>query len=557
MSYDARPVNPVSEVPVAALVDIGALRQLMDDFTAASGMGTALLDTEGNILQGAGWQKACTDFHRAVAASCANCTESDLYLASRLREGEFVDYQCKNGLWDVVTPVFVGGRHLGNLYCGQFFYDDDVIDEAFFERQAQRYGFEPAAYLAAIWALPRYSREHVRRAMAFLVHLASYLSTLSLANLRLSESQAQMRLAKAEAERANTAKSRFLAAASHDLRQPLSALALYVGVLKSKLADDDAPLARNMEDCVGSLSGLLTNLLDVSKLDAGVVVPQIGDFGVGELLARIVSTQAPKARLKNLHLRYVPSKLTARTDAVLFARLLGNLVANAVHYTETGGVVIGCRRRQGRIWVEVWDSGIGIPKHRTSEIFEEFVRLGGAAHKGGSGLGLAIVAKTAALLGLALRVESRLGRGSMFAVELPPGGGVGTAAAAATPCREKRIALVEDNASVATALICALENIGHCVIAARSGAELLARLKAAPDIVISDYRLGSGETGYDVIESVRAIHGEDLPAVIVTADTDPQLTRSMVERAIPVHYKPVQIEALQECIAELTRPRAI
>ncbi|MGE5490299.1 MAG: PocR ligand-binding domain-containing protein [Actinomycetota bacterium] len=188
----SRPANSASEASLASLVDVQSVRSLLDDFSALSGIPTALLDLEGNILQGACWQKACTEFHRAVPTSCANCVESDLFLAGHLRPGEFVDYKCRNGLWDVVTPVFVGDHHLGNLYSGQFFYDDDLIDEDFFVAQAGRHGYDREDYLAAIREIPRFSREHVRRAMSYMVGLASYLSKLSLVNQQLSESRARM-----------------------------------------------------------------------------------------------------------------------------------------------------------------------------------------------------------------------------------------------------------------------------------------------------------------------------------------------------------------------------
>ncbi|HJW25961.1 MAG TPA: EAL domain-containing protein [Rhodocyclaceae bacterium] len=184
-----KPNNPGVNAPLASLVDIPTLRSFLNDFSNLIGIATALLDLQGNILQSAGWQKACTGFHRADPGSCKNCTESDLYLASHLKEGEVTDYRCKNGLWDVVTPVFVGSQHLGNLYCGQFFYDDDVADESFFIAQASRFGYDRAAYLAAIREIPRFSREQIRRIMALIVGLASYLSRLSLSNLRLQESQ--------------------------------------------------------------------------------------------------------------------------------------------------------------------------------------------------------------------------------------------------------------------------------------------------------------------------------------------------------------------------------
>ena len=184
--------NMAAKVNIAALVDVATLSKMLNDISALLGITTALLDLEGNILQSAGWQRACTDFHRAVPSSCANCTESDLFLASHLKQGEFVDYKCKNGLWDIVTPVFVGELHLGNLYSGQFFYDDDVVDDAYFIDQAARFGYDESAYLSAIHAMPRFSRERVRSIMTMLVDLASYLSMLSLSNLKLQESRRQM-----------------------------------------------------------------------------------------------------------------------------------------------------------------------------------------------------------------------------------------------------------------------------------------------------------------------------------------------------------------------------
>ncbi|OHC71290.1 MAG: hypothetical protein A2045_07230 [Rhodocyclales bacterium GWA2_65_20] len=361
--------------------------------------------------------------------------------------------------------------------------------------------------------------------------------------------------AKTEAERANKAKSRFLAAASHDLRQPLSALSLYVGVLGNKLAPDDGRLLANMKDCVASLNEMLSNLLDLSKLEAGVVTPNVSDFAVDDVLAQVISSHAPEAKLKGLGLRCACFGLTARTDRMLFQRMIGNLVANAVRYTRQGGVLVGCRRRQGRMWVEVWDTGIGIPADKTAEIFEEFKQLDNHERNRakGSGLGLAIVARTATLLGLQIRVQSRLGRGSLFAVEMPLGLAFRPVAEREYTHRPLRIALVEDNLAVAEALAYALKNSGHQVVAAASCRELLSRIDGVrPDIVISDYRLAGKETGFEVITSVRAAFGNSLPAVIITGDTDPQLLRSMADKGIRVHHKPLELEALRASIAELT-----
>ncbi|MEX8520948.1 MAG: PAS domain S-box protein [Leptothrix sp. (in: b-proteobacteria)] len=229
-----------------------------------------------------------------------------------------------------------------------------------------------------------------------------------------------LQLAKIEAEQANQAKSRFMAAASHDLRQPLSALTMYVGTLKHKLPKQE-PLSQRIKDCVDNLNTMLSNLLDLSKLDAGAVQPELSEFSMAEVLESIHSIFTPQAQAKGMVLRVRGSDALICSDAVLFKRIIGNFVSNAIRYTERGGVLIGCRRRAGKYWVEVWDTGIGFPENRVTDIFAEFVQIKNTASNpdNGHGLGLAIVAKTAAVLGLQIRVRSWPGRGSMFAVELP------------------------------------------------------------------------------------------------------------------------------------------
>ncbi|MGI9134892.1 MAG: PAS domain-containing sensor histidine kinase, partial [Rhodoferax sp.] len=232
--------------------------------------------------------------------------------------------------------------------------------------------------------------------------------------------EAQMHAARELAECANDAKSRFLAAASHDLRQPLTAMSLYLEVLKSRQGIADERLLSNMGNCVASLSDLLTDLLDISKLDSGAMQPEPRNFSVSDMLARLLAIHAPLAKACGLDLRWRPRALVAHTDVVLMSRIVGNLLANAIRYTERGGVLVGCRQRHGKTWIEVWDTGIGIAPEQTQEIFIEYRQLKSVdASAMGSGLGLAIVARTAALLNLEIRVHSRPGRGSLFAVELP------------------------------------------------------------------------------------------------------------------------------------------
>ncbi|CAL94979.1 hybrid sensor histidine kinase/response regulator [Azoarcus olearius] len=370
-----------------------------------------------------------------------------------------------------------------------------------------------------------------------------------------------LKAAMEEAERANNAKSRFLAAASHDLRQPLSALSLYVGTLERKLPASERALASGIGDCVTHLSELLSNLLDLSKLEAGVIKPSVCDFEVDAVLLRIALSYEPEAREKGLGLRYTGSAWVARTDPVLFQRVVTNLVANAVRYTEHGGILIGVRRRSGKHWVEVWDTGIGIPADKTTEIFEEFRQLGNAERNRtkGSGIGLTIAAKTAKLLGLQLQVRSRPGRGSVFALELPLGERVDAHPVEPPPIHQKRrIAIVEDNTEVAAALAYALTELGHQVISAASRYEVVTRLNGtAPEIILADYRLGGEEDGVGVIRAVRSAFGNDVPALIITGDTDPVVVRRMADHGISVLHKPLDLDALQDRIAALIEARAV
>ncbi|SMF95875.1 Signal transduction histidine kinase [Methylomagnum ishizawai] len=360
--------------------------------------------------------------------------------------------------------------------------------------------------------------------------------------------------AHAAAHEANQAKSRFLAAASHDLRQPLLALGLYIDGLAAKLGPREAANLDKMKSCLSGLGDLLSSLLELGKLEAGAVRTQCGDFSLDDMLRQSVMAQAPNADAKGIALRHRPTRLTGHTDAALFRRMLGNLIANAVRYTARGGVLVGCRRRRDKVWVEVWDTGVGLSQDQIPAVFEEFRQLGnpGRNPEKGHGLGLSIVAKTAALLGVRVRVQSRPGVGSLFALELPLGGTLQPAKESAPACRALRIALVDDNADVRESFTFALEAEGHRVVAAADGAELLARLaNGPPEVLVADYQLAGEETGVDVIRSVRAAFGVQVPALILTGDTDPRSILGLGEMGIPIQHKPIELDDLMVRIAEL------
>ncbi len=371
------------------------------------------------------------------------------------------------------------------------------------------------------------------------------------------QAQAELVTARAQAEQANRAKSRFLAAASHDLRQPLSALSMYVGVLEGRIQPEHSKLVAKIKACSDSLTGMLTDLLDVSTLDAGGVTPRPVDFVVDDFLAALVSVHSAEAHAKGLRLHLRPcGAVSARTDPHLLNRIVNNLLANAIRYTDSGGVLLACRRHEGALWIEVWDTGMGIPDDKTDLIFEEFTQIGDGPRNRGTGLGLAIVAKTASLLGLRIRMRSQLGRGSLFAIELPAGQAnthTESPPPPLTPTQPRHIGLVENHADVRHAMVMALENFGHEVVAAADSQALLQRLGArTPDIVIADHRREGHETGDQVVEALRRVFGAGLPAIVLTGDSDPALIRSLAAQDIAVHSKPLAMDRLQAFITQAT-----
>lgn len=370
--------------------------------------------------------------------------------------------------------------------------------------------------------------------------------------------QTELALAAArdDAEKANQAKSRFLAATSHDLSQPLSALSLYVGLLKNKVSPELNEIVRSVQACVDSMTVLLTDFLDMNKLEAGVVTPKLRDFPIDNLIDKLMAVYGGEARLKNLELRWNYSNAVVYTDPHLLQRIVGNLIANAIRYTSKGSILISCRHHLGKQWLEVQDTGIGIPADKAEYIFKEYSQLASDGGHSGSGLGLAIVKKTAALLGLQLRLSTTLGKGSLFAIELPPERAVEFMQSSPAPLesRHARIGLVEDNEKLRRSLTLALQSCGHEVIAATSPQELIDGLNGdAPDVVISDYRLGDGVTGYDVITLARSTFGRQLPVLIITGDTHPGLIRSMADRGIAVMHKPLQLDELQRFVVKATQ----
>lgn len=378
----------------------------------------------------------------------------------------------------------------------------------------------------------------------------------------LTEQKADAERARQEAEASNRAKSRFLAAASHDLRQPLHALGLFVAALNEKArARDVRKIVDHINASVESLEALFNELLDVSKLDAGVVRPSARPFPMQSLLDRLRSDYQALAAEKGLGFIIYPSAAQVTSDPTLLERILRNLLSNAIRYTEKGRITVECRRRGDILRIDVWDTGIGIPADQYERIFEEFYQIGnlGRDRRKGLGLGLAIVRRLARLLGHRLEMSSTVGGGSVFSVEVPLGkkarpevpapGGVGVAnAVLAGHC----IVVVDDERTVREGMEALLTGWGCEVILAASADEALERVANSagrPDLVIADYRLQDGANGIEAIRRLQAALGANLPGILITGDTAPDRLNEAAASGYHLLHKPVQPARLRALIS--------
>lgn len=382
----------------------------------------------------------------------------------------------------------------------------------------------------------------------------------------LSEQTTLAEQARIEAENANRAKSQFLAAASHDLRQPLHALGLFAAALREKAKETGTrSLIASINQSLEALETLFNELLDISRLDAGVVQPNLTDFSLRPLFERIRLDFAGPAQEQKLRLVVRDCACWVHSDSVLLERILRNLVANAVRYTERGGVLVACRRRGVHLSIEVWDSGVGIAEDQREHIFEEFYQIGSAEHprKRGLGLGLAIIRRLAALLGYTVELHSRPQRGSVFRVRVPLGHAAPATiavldAAPSSVVQDKLVLVIDDEAAILEGMQALLSAWGCAVAVAPSGDAALAalgNLERYPDLIVADHRLCDSETGTQVIARIRAELGIAVPAILITGTTVFGLADEVARIDCELLHKPVVPRELQAMLARmLERP---
>jgi signal transduction histidine kinase len=364
-------------------------------------------------------------------------------------------------------------------------------------------------------------------------------------------------------EIANKYKSHFLASASHDLRQPLHALNLFVAQLHTESdAAERHRLVDRIDAAVSSMNELFESLLDMAKLEAGILEPHLTEFPIEQAFKRIETTFADAARQKGLRLSVVPSRIRVRSDFVLLERILFNLVSNAVRYTARGGVVVGARRKGEQLRIDVCDTGPGIPQDQQRKVFDEFHQLAESDRHGGLGLGLAIVERLGRLLNHEVELDSRPGHGTRFSVSVPliaercSTAETPVSPPIADPARGKLVVVIDDDPLVLEGMGGILRSWGCRVLATDSEEAALARIAAhRPDLVIADYRLADGRTGIQAIKRLRERLGEAVPAFLISGDTAPERLRDASQQGFQLLHKPVAPMRLRAMLNQLLKAR--
>lgn len=381
--------------------------------------------------------------------------------------------------------------------------------------------------------------------------------------MRLNEELAG---AKAAADDANLGKTKFLAAAGHDILQPLNAARLYISALVEKEAtSEQARLVSNVDQSLEAVEEIIGALLDISRLDTGALKPEFTSFPLGELLRQIEIEFIPSAKDKDLRLIVLPTRHWVNSDRRLLRRLLQNLVSNGLKYTKSGKILVGCRLNGDRVAVQVWDTGLGIPQHKQEAVFREFERLDqGAKMARGLGLGLSIVERISRVLDHPITLRSRQDRGSMFAVSLPRAEAqiiqppVRVSASLSSGFAGLRVLCIDNDATILDGMALLLTGWGCAVETAQTIEEALSRYSresGGPDIVLADYHLDNA-TGIEAIQDLRRRFGAQLPSALVTADRTIRLRDEAAAKSIALLNKPVKPGALRALVAQLRTQRA-
>jgi PAS domain S-box-containing protein len=389
---------------------------------------------------------------------------------------------------------------------------------------------------------------------------------------KLINTQIELENAKKIAEKSNQAKSSFLASASHDLRQPMQALTMFIDAMHNEdLTKTQKRILEKIDLSTSSLKSLLDNLLDISRIDTGSVSYNPSIFNMKPLIEQLTLEYKEVAKNKGLIFKSVPRNCYVKSDPVLVERIIRNLISNAIKYTKQGKILLGCKRENNQIRVEVWDTGIGVDNEDAGKIFQEFYQVDNPSRdkSKGVGLGLAIVRRLIQIIGSVIDLKSTLNKGSVFYFYLPINEKVNNTKSnlkikkttnsknkkkIKSKNREKHILIVDDEIEIRKSMRLALSNDKTMIITCRNGQDAIRTLRGIEfkfDMIIADYRLAENETGVQVIDAVRNITQKEIPAVIITADSNEEITQQAERRNCKLILKPASPARVRQLIDDL------
>jgi len=420
------PEGDWSSFELRDIFDIPAVQSLLDDLCRLTGMPVAIIDLQGEVIAGAGWQEICTKFHRVHCETARNCLESDVELSRGVAPGEIKFYKCKNNMWDVVTPIMMGSQHIGNLFSGQFLLDDDPVDTELFTAQARRYGFDEQQYLSALSRIPRFSREEVNAGMAIYAKLAENLSQLGYSGIKLARAMTETNRANADLTSSSKELEAFAYSVSHDLRAPLRHLDGFLTLLSRRSYETLDAQAKHYIDCMLEASQrmgrLIDELLQFSRLGRSEL--HKGEVNLNQLVNEVRKELEPEWRDRAIDWQ-VEELPVAAADLAMMRQVLENLVGNALKFTRhciEARIAIGWKRGEnGEVVVYVRDNGAGFDMRYSNKLFQVFQRLHGEDEFEGTGIGLANVRRIVERHGGSVWAEGAVASGATFYFSLPQG----------------------------------------------------------------------------------------------------------------------------------------
>jgi signal transduction histidine kinase/PAS domain-containing protein len=433
------PDADIEEQELSNIIDVPALQSMMNDLCAVTNIGFSIIDLKGNVLVGTGWQDICAKFHRANPETLRNCIESDVTLTQGVKKGEFRIFKCKNNMWDIVTPIIIGGKHMANIHSGQFFFEDEKVNREDFVAQAEKYGFDKKAYMRAFDKIPRWSRERVKNLMIFYTKIADIISKLSYSNLKLAKLLSEQKNLQSQLEHYSKhledlveEKTKLLkdsermaaigqtaGMVGHDIRNPLQSIIGEVYLVNSELAtlpdsEEKANIKESLDMIKQNTEYMNKIVLDLQDF-AKPLNPCDEETNIEQMVQELLTKNGvPKSIQTEAQIE--SDARIVRADSAYMKRILGNLVSNAVQAMPKGGkLTVQAHLETSAVIIMVKDTGVGIPEDVKDKLFTPLF----TTKSKGQGFGLAVVKRLTEALGGTVTFDSKEGTGTTFTIRLP------------------------------------------------------------------------------------------------------------------------------------------